>query len=74
MTKEKPTIAKGIQLLAMALPLLFLGPTVFNMALKNKEHPLFIPVLIVAILLLITAVYVAVKGLRTIMKALFEEE
>jgi len=74
MAKEKPNYFKGFKYLAMSLPLIFLGPTIFNMALRNKEHVLFVPILIISLLFLFTAIFVAVKGLRIIMKTLFEEE
>lgn len=56
----------GISLLCM-----FLGPTLLYIAFSNQEKPLYIPILIVAILICILAIFLVFKGLKTIMDSMF---
>lgn len=43
---NKELLKKGIQYLAAALPLSFLGPSILYSAFNNQDKPLFIPILI----------------------------
>ena len=64
---------KGLKYLAAALPLLFLGPVIMYSAFGNQDKFLFWPVLILSILLCIAAGYLIFKGIKTLMKALFND-
>ena len=71
MTK-KEKLMKGVNLMAIAFPFIFGGPTLFYFkgaqALQNNE-PWW---LVISLALMATAVFFAVKGLRIIMDAFFD--
>jgi membrane protein DedA with SNARE-associated domain len=73
MPTDKKILNKGIAKMVWALPLFFIGPTIINSAFKNQDHPFFIPVLGLAILMCIVAVVLAFKGLRTIVSSMTDE-
>lgn len=70
---NKELLVKGIKIMGFTLILMFLGPTFFYIALSNTEKPLYIPLLITASLLCILAIYLAFKGLKTIMDSMFKD-
>ncbi|WP_298904015.1 DUF6095 family protein [uncultured Psychroserpens sp.] len=69
---DKDLLVKGIKTMGLTLVLMFLGPTLFYIGLSNKDKPLFIPILIVASILCVLAIYFAFKGLKTIMDSMFK--
>lgn len=66
-------LKKGITLLAYALPLFFIGPSVVYMAFKNTKHFLYIPVLGLGIIFCVMAMYLFFKGIQIVMKSLFND-
>lgn len=70
---NKDTLGKGIKFVAGALPLIFLGPSIIFSAFNNQDKPLYWPVLILGILLCIGAGYLIFKGIKTIMRAMFDD-
>ncbi|MGB5943640.1 MAG: DUF6095 family protein [Leeuwenhoekiella sp.] len=71
MGTDKQLLMKGIQTLAMSLLFVVLGPGFLWQASKNKEHFLFIPVLIVGLILFFCAIYFGFKGINRVMEAVF---
>lgn len=71
MKTNREVLAQGIKYMAWALPLLFVGPTVIYNAFINKQNNWHYLVLALGIVCSISAVYLAFKGLQTIMKSLF---
>ena len=69
---DKEVLVKGIKTMLLTAALMFLGPTLFYVGLSNPEKPLYIPILIVASILCILAIYFAFKGLKTIMDSMFK--
>lgn len=69
---NKQLLYKGIKYLAAALPLILIGPTVLFSAFHNREHPLYIPILILGILAFIAAIFLIFKGIHTIVKSVFD--
>ncbi|MGY5848460.1 DUF6095 family protein [Salegentibacter sp. HM20] len=69
---NKQLLGKGLKFLGGALPLSALGPIVLFSAFNNKEHPLYIPVLIFGLLAFTAAIFLMFKGILTIIKALFD--
>lgn len=69
---NKEKLVKGLKRLALSLVFMFAGPSLVYVALSNPEKSLYIPILIVSIILCISAIVLAFKGLQTIMKSLFE--
>ncbi|SHI96989.1 hypothetical protein SAMN04488096_106139 [Mesonia phycicola] len=74
MTKRtnKEVLGKGIRFLAAALLFIFTGPSILYSAFHNKEHPLYIAVLILGIVVCGVAIFLVFKGISTLMKALFD--
>lgn len=70
---NKDTLAKGVKYIAGAIPLIFIGPSVIFSAFNNQDKPLYWPILILGILASAAAGFLIFKGIKTIMKALFDE-
>ncbi|MDO5608662.1 MAG: DUF6095 family protein [Capnocytophaga sp.] len=66
-TKE---IKKGLRLVAVSLPCMFVGPLVIHSAFGNKSHPFYIPVLIIGIGICFFAAYIGFRGIRKIISGL----
>ncbi len=69
---NKEMLGKGLRYLAGALPLTLIGPSVLYTAFNNREHPLYIVVLIFGLLACAAAIFLMFKGIGTLMKALFD--
>lgn len=72
MATNKEILSKGIKYLLFALPLMFIGPSVIFSSFKNQEHPFYIPILGLGIIMCLSAIYLIFKGIQTIMKSLFD--
>ena len=72
-TMNKELLFKGLQRLFMALLMAFTGPVIYSSALKNQEHPLFVPVLVVGVGLCFAAIFFGFKGIRLLVKGFFNE-
>ncbi len=68
---DRDVLAKGLKIMGISLGLMFLGPTFIYIAFSNQEKPLYIPILIVGIIVCILAIYLAFRGLKTIMDSMF---
>ena len=75
MTKRtnKERLDKGIRFLAISLVLIFLGPSIIFSAFKNQEHPLYIPVLIIGIIIAIGAMVMIFLGIKKAVSAFFDD-
>jgi hypothetical protein len=71
---NKDLLVKGLKKMAISLVMMFAGPTLFYIVTTNKEKPLYIPLLIISILICIGAVFMAYKGLQTIMNSMFDKK
>ncbi len=69
---DKDLVVKGIRRLVITAFLMFLGPTIIYQAFKNEDHPLYIPVLVVGLIVAATAILMGFRGIKTLMKALFD--
>ena len=71
---KKQKLLKGINFMALSFPFIFGGPTLFHykgaQALRNGE-PWW---LVLSIVIMLIAVFFAVKGLRIIMAAFFDKD
>lgn len=74
MPTNKKILGRGIKYLSYALPFMGIGPIAIFNAFQNKEHPFFIPVLGLGIIICASAVFLAFKGINTVVKSLFEHE
>lgn len=75
MTKRtnKEKLAKGIRFLAISLVLIFLGPSIIFSAFKNQEHPLYIPILILGIIIALGAMLMIFLGIKKTVNAFFDD-
>ena len=71
---DKELLTKGFKQMAVCLVLMFLGPTLFHIALNNDDKPLYIPLLILAIIGCIAAIIMLFKGLNTIVDSMFNKK
>ncbi|WP_298224949.1 DUF6095 family protein [Flavobacterium sp.] len=69
---DKEVLNKGIQYLAWALPLMFIGPSVIYNAFINKNNGWHWLVLAVGIAICFGAVFLLFKGVQTLVKSLFD--
>lgn len=70
---NKKVLNRGIRYLAMALPLLFIGPVIIHSSFKNQNNPLFYPVLGFGILVCLTAMWFMFLGLKTVTNSIFDK-
>ncbi len=70
---DKDILTKGIRLMAICLLLMFAGPFMLHVAFSNQEKPLYIPILILAIILCALAVFFLFKGINTILDSMFKK-
>lgn len=71
---DKDELVRGLKKMAIALIMMFAGPTLFYIATTNKEKPLYIPLLIISIIICLGAGYIAFKGLQTIGNSMFGDK
>jgi hypothetical protein len=70
---NKPLLIKGLKKMSLFLLFCFIGPVVVHQAFKNQGHPLYVPVLILGVLFLMTAIYYGFTGIKTLVNALLGE-
>ena len=70
---NKPLLIKGLKKMSLFLLCCFIGPVVVHQAFKNHGHPLYVPVLILGVLFLMTAIYYGFTGIKTLVNALLGE-
>ncbi|MFT7335888.1 MAG: hypothetical protein ACI9M1_001824 [Porticoccaceae bacterium] len=73
MATNKEVLSKGIKYLAGALPLFFIGPSLIYNAFINKQNLWHYLVLAIGIIACFGAMYLMYKGLKTIIKSLFDD-
>jgi Family of unknown function (DUF6095) len=73
MATNKELLGKGIKYLAGALPLFFIGPSVMYNAFMNKNNDWYYLVLAIGIVICLSAMFFAFKGIKTITDSLFDE-
>ncbi len=67
-------LKNGIKKMAVALPLMFLGPYVLTLSFLNKETYMFYIFLALGLAIAGSAIYLAFSGINTIMKSIFGEK
>lgn len=68
---DKQLLGKGIQRMAIALICMFISPVVIHSSFKNQDHPYYIPILSLGLLVGAFAIFMAFRGLKTMMDAFF---
>lgn len=74
MSTKKTSVSQGLKYLGLALPLLFGAPVVVTIGFKALAKDNSYIILIIGIILAIIAMLITVKGVSTIIKALFEKD
>ncbi len=69
---NRSKITEGIQTLLFTLGLMFLAPFTIYEAFKNQQHPLYIPVLGLGIILAVLAIVFGFKGIKKITDGFFD--
>lgn len=70
---DKKLLKKGLQQLGITVLLMFTGPSLFRIAILNKEKSLYILILIFSIFIMLFAIAFLFKGLRTIVNSFFDK-
>ena len=71
---NKNHLAEGLKKIFISIFLMFLGPTILFQSFKNEDHPWFLPVLSVSIVVCVLSLFYGVKGLQSIMNAIFKKK
>lgn len=72
MSTNKDVLLKGIKIMSGTLFLLVTAPIIINSSFKNQDHTFFVPVLGLGIILFLGAIYFGFKGIKTLIRALFD--
>lgn len=71
MKTNKELLYKGIKHLASSLPLIFLGPSIVYSSFNNQDHPLYVYILVIGLIMMIGAILLISVGLKVLIKAFF---
>ena len=71
MATDKNMLLKALKFMGYTVFAMFLAPLVLFQAFKNQDHPFYIPVLILGILLAITAIGLGFYSIKICLDALF---
>ncbi len=71
MGTDKKMLVKGLKFAGYTVGLMFLAPFTLFQAFKNQEHPAYIPVLIIGLLLAIAAIGFGFFTIKLFMDSLF---
>ena len=70
---NKEKLGKGIKFLAISIGLIFIGPSIIYSAFNNQDHPYYIPVLVVGVILAIAAIIMIFLGIIKTVNAFFDD-
>lgn len=68
---DKELLLKGVKYLLYTVALMFTAPIVIYQAFKNQEHPWYLPVIILGIILAIAAMAMGFYSIKLIVDAFF---
>ncbi|AWX43032.1 hypothetical protein HME9304_00019 [Flagellimonas maritima] len=71
MHTNKELLVKGLKFIGYTVAFMFLAPFVISQAFKNVDHPAYIPVLVIGLLLAMTAIGLGFYTIKVFMDALF---
>ena len=71
MSTDKQLLLRGLRFIFYTIFLMFLAPVVLFQAFKNQDHPFYIPVLIIGLILAIAAIGMGFYSIKTFIDALF---
>ena len=67
-------LVRGLKRLGFTLLLMFSAPIVIFQAFKNQQHPFYLPVLIVGLLLAVAAIIAGFSGIKLIVDGFFNKQ
>lgn len=70
---DKDLLAKGVKKMGISLLLMFISPVIIHSSFKNQDHWLYIPILALGLIGAGFAIFMAFRGLKTIMDAIFQK-
>ncbi|MFO7703091.1 DUF6095 family protein [Psychroflexus maritimus] len=70
---NKEKLMKGVRILAGSLPLIFIAPAILFSAFNNQDKPLFVPVLIVALILIFFTIWLIFLGIKNVVSGFFDD-
>ena len=70
---NKQLIFKGLSRLFIAILFAFTGPVIYTSAVRNEDHPFFIPVLGLGLIACILAILYGFRGIKLLVKGFFNE-
>ena len=70
---NKELLFKGLSRLFIAILFAFTGPVIYTSAVRNEDHPFFIPVLGLGLIGCILAILYGFRGIKLLVKGFFNE-
>ena len=70
---NKELLFKGISRLFIAILFAFTGPVIYTSAVRNEDHPFFIPVLGLGLIACILSILYGFRGIKLLVKGFFNE-
>jgi hypothetical protein len=70
---NKELIFKGLSRLFIAILFAFTGPVIYTSAVRNEDHPFFIPVLGLGLIACILSILYGFRGIKILVKGFFNE-
>ena len=70
---DKEVLAKGLKFMGMALACMFIGPSLAYVSQTKLKSPIDTIILIIAILICLLAIFLAFKGINTILDSMFKK-
>ena len=70
---NKELIFKGLSRLFVAILFAFAGPVIYTSAVRNENHPFFIPVLGLGLIACILSILYGFRGIKLLVKGFFNE-
>ncbi|MGB2370253.1 MAG: DUF6095 family protein [Flavobacteriaceae bacterium] len=70
---NKELIFKGLSRLFIAILFAFTGPVIYTSAVRNEDHPFFIPVLGLGLIACILSILYGFRGIKLLVKGFFNE-
>ncbi|MCH1471201.1 MAG: DUF6095 family protein [Flavobacteriaceae bacterium] len=70
---NKELLFKGLSRLFIAILFAFTGPVIYTSAVRNEDHPFFIPVLGLGLIACILAILYGFRGIKLLVKGFFNE-
>ena len=70
---NKELLFKGLSRLFIAILFAFTGPVIYTSAVRNEDHPFFIPVLGLGLIACILSILYGFRGIKLLVKGFFNE-